>query len=141
MVRLLGVTSPAAFAINTWNVYVPAAAKVAVMFLAALVPLAEKVTASGAPPTSAHVYVRPASPPASAPRAVRLTAVLVTTVADAVAGVAIEGAMPVTTFTFANVAVEVAVVESELTAKPKLAEVGSDSVCDEPMAVHVMPSV
>ena len=36
---------------TTWKLYVPAAVKLAVVFLAALVPFAEKLTAAGGVPT------------------------------------------------------------------------------------------
>ena len=53
---LLVAVSPARFVIVTWKLYVPASLKVAVVLLAALVPLsAEKVTGAGGVPVVAQV--------------------------------------------------------------------------------------
>ena len=51
---LVAVTFPG-LVIVTWKLYVPALLKVAVVFLAALVPLAEKLTAAGGVPVAAQV--------------------------------------------------------------------------------------
>ena len=74
----------------------PAALNVAVVFFAALVPLAEKLTAAGGVPVVDQVYDRLGSPPPSlsAPRTERLVVVPVT--GEAAAAVATVGAASVT---------------------------------------------
>ncbi len=62
------------------------------MFLAALVPLALKVTAAGGVPLVAQVYVRFASPASSAPSAPRPVVVPATGFGLAAAAVAMVGA-------------------------------------------------
>jgi hypothetical protein len=67
-------------------------AKVAVVFLAALVPLAAKVTAAGGEPMADQVYVSAASPSSSAPRTLTAVDMPVTGFALAAAGAATVGA-------------------------------------------------
>ena len=62
------------------------------MLLAALVPLAEKLTGAGGLPVVTQVYVRLPSPASSAPRTLKLDAVPVTGLGFAVAAPAIVGA-------------------------------------------------
>ena len=87
--------SPPASLIVTRNVYAPNWPNVAVLFFAALVPLALKV-GLGAPPGLAvvdHVYVKPLSPASSDPRAARAVLVPVTGDGDALAAAARVGAV------------------------------------------------
>ncbi len=90
----LVVVCPPWSAIVTNKLYVPNLVNVAVVFLAALVPLAEKFTAAGGVPVVDQVYVRFASPPPSlsAPRTERFAVVPVTGLGDAAAAVATVGA-------------------------------------------------
>src|SRR5262245_37298806 len=85
----LVAVSPDALVMLTAKEYVPAWLKVATVFLAALVPLALKVTPPG--PLTDHVYRRPASPAASAPSTLRAVVVPVTGLGVAVAELATEG--------------------------------------------------
>ena len=61
------------------------------MFFAPFDPLALKVTAAGGVPVAAQVYVRFASPPSSAPRALRLVVVPVAGLGLAEAALATVG--------------------------------------------------
>ena len=83
--------------IVTVNVYAPAFVNVAVLFFAALVPLAEKLAD---PPlgtvVAAHVYVSAASPASSAPSTLYAVVVPVTGLGVALAAVATVGAALVT---------------------------------------------
>src|SRR5688500_6647692 len=85
---------PDALAMVTRNSYAPAIVNVAVVFFAALVPLAANVTGAGGVPISDHVYVRFAWPPLSAPSTDSAVVVPLTGAGAAPAGAATVGALP-----------------------------------------------
>src|SRR5688572_19710673 len=85
-VTLLVVETPAASVIVTTKLEVPAAVKVAVVFLAAFEAFALKLTGAGTVPVVAHVYVSVDSPSSCAPRTLSAVVVPFTVAGQAAAG-------------------------------------------------------
>src|SRR4051812_27529432 len=90
----------------TTKSYVPALVNVAIVLLAAFVPLALKPTGAGGVPVVAHVYVSPASPASSLPRAPSCVVAAVTGEGVALAGVMTVGAASLVAVTLTTLIVE-----------------------------------
>src|SRR5580765_686761 len=133
----LVTVNPTELVIVACNVYVPAAANVAVTLFAAFVPLALNCTGAGGVPVAAQVYVRLLSALRSAPRTESTVVFPVGAEGLAAAAVATVGGEGVR-LRFENVLELSSVLLCAVTARPASAAAGKLAFVAVPTCVQAM---